>query len=159
MRKPKIYLETTLFNHYFDEDREAHADTVTLFKDIKLKKYEAYTSTYVIDELENANEPKRSNMLNLIEEYNITVLPADEEARALADIYINEGIIPVTHGYDSLHIACATINDLEYIFSLNFKHINRVKTKTMTSIINIRQGYKPITIASPMEVAENGEDE
>ena len=28
MRKLKIYLETTLFNFYFDKDREAHAETV-----------------------------------------------------------------------------------------------------------------------------------
>ncbi len=27
MRKPRIYLETTVFNHYFDVDREAHAAT------------------------------------------------------------------------------------------------------------------------------------
>ena len=35
MRKQKIYLETTLFNHYFDEDRGfTHDSTVTLFKEI-----------------------------------------------------------------------------------------------------------------------------
>ena len=28
MKKLRIYLETTLFNYYFDEDRDAHADTV-----------------------------------------------------------------------------------------------------------------------------------
>ena len=28
MRTQKIYLETTLFNYYFDKDRDAHADTV-----------------------------------------------------------------------------------------------------------------------------------
>ena len=30
MRRLKIYLETTVFNHYFDADREAHAATVKL---------------------------------------------------------------------------------------------------------------------------------
>jgi len=30
MRIPKIYLETTVFNHYFDAGREAHAATVEL---------------------------------------------------------------------------------------------------------------------------------
>lgn len=48
----------------------------------------------------------------------------------------------------------ATINDLEYIFSLNFQHTNKLKTKTMTGNINIRLGYKPIYICSPMEVVE-----
>jgi len=157
MRKPKIYLETTMFNYYFDEDRDAHADTVKLFKEIQSGKYEAYTSIYVTDELLQAEEPKRSNMLALITEYNITVLPASDEADILADIYIDERIISDTHRYDSLHIAVTTTNDLEYIFSLNFKHINKIKTKTMTSLINIREGYKPIVIASPMEAIENEE--
>jgi len=48
MRKQKVYLETTLFNYYFDEDRDAHADTVRLFEDIAAEKYEAYTSAYIL---------------------------------------------------------------------------------------------------------------
>ena len=91
-------------------------------------------------------------MLDLITEYNITVIPANDEADRLADIYVDEGIIPLKYKTDGLHIAIATINDLEYIFSLNFQHINKVKTKIMTGNINIREGYKPIYIASPMEV-------
>ena len=157
MRKPRVYLETTVFNYYFDTDRDAHGDTVKLFKEIRAGKYEGYTSIYVTDELIEAKEPKRSNMLALITEYNITVLDAADEARNLADIYVNEGMIPIKHRYDGLHIAVATINDLDYIFSLNFRHINKLKTKTMTSHINISEGYKPVFIYSPMEVIEHEE--
>jgi len=159
MRVPKIYLETTVFNHFFDYDREAHFATVKLFEEIQAGKYEAFTSTYVIDELEGANEPKRSNMLALIGKYNIKVLEDEAEAERLAELYVVANIIPAKFMYDGLHIAAATINDLDYIFSLNFKHINRIKTKTMTSNVNIREGYRPITIASPMEVIEDGENE
>ena len=157
MRKPRIYLETTVFNHYFDTDREAHVATVALFKEIKAGKYEAYTSLYVTDELEKASEPKKSKMLALISEYGINFLDDSLASRQLADIYVKEGIIPVKYRYDGLHIAIATINDLEFIFSLNFKHINKIRTKAMTSIINLREGYRPITIASPLEVIEDDE--
>jgi predicted nucleic acid-binding protein len=152
MRKPKIYLETTIYNYYFDTDRDGHADTVKLFEEIKAGNYEAYTAIYVTDELMKADEPKRSNMLNLITEHNITVLPADDEAERLADIYISEGVIPASKQYDAFHIAIATVNELEYVFSFNYEHINRVKTKEMTSLINLRQRYKPVTIATPSEV-------
>ena len=157
MRKPKIYIETTVFNHYFDIDREAHAATVKLFKEIQVGKYDAYTSAYVLEELEDAEEPKRSNMLALIPEYSIKVLGVEEDAERLAEIYINEGVIPAKFIYDAFHIAVATTNDLEYIFSLNFKHINKVKTKVMTSAINIREGYRQVIIASPVEVVEDDE--
>ena len=157
MKIPKIYLETTMFNYYFDAERDAHDDTVRLFKEIREGKYEAYTSAYVIDELgETKIEPKRSNMLALITEYNINVLDYSDEAQDLADIYINEGVIPASKRLDSLHISIAAVNDLQYIFSFNFQHINRVKTKTMTNLINAREGYKSITITVPSEVIEHG---
>ena len=154
MRRPRIYLETTVFNHYFDTDREAHVATVALFEEIKAGKYEAFTSVYVTDELEKASEPKKSKMLALIGEYGVVLLDDSVASRQLANVYVNDGIIPDKFRYDGLHIAIATTNDLEYIFSLNFKHINKVKTKAMTSIVNLREGYRPITIASPMEVME-----
>ena len=128
MRKPKIYLETTMFNYYFDTDRDAHADTVTLFKNIQLGKYEAYTSIYVTDELVKAGEPKRSNMFALITEYNITVLPASNEADSLADVYVSEGIIPPKYRTDGIHIAVTTVNELDMIVSMNFQHIVKRKT-------------------------------
>ena len=54
-----------------------------------------------------------------------------------------------------MHIACATVNGLDMIISLNYNHINRVKTKKMTRLVNELKGYREITICSPMEVIEN----
>ena len=76
----KIYLETTLFNYYLDEDRDAHTDTITLFEECTFSKFKPYTSLYTIKELENAPIEKRDTMLSLIERYNITVLAASDEA-------------------------------------------------------------------------------
>ena len=39
---------------------------------------------------------------------------------------------------------------MEFVFGLNLRHINKVKTKIMTGNINIREGYKPVYIASSM---------
>jgi len=84
VRKQRIYIETTLFNFYFDKDRDAHAETVKLFKDISAGKYEAYTSLYVIDELEKAQSDKRDKMIDLITQYNITVLALNKRGGAIS---------------------------------------------------------------------------
>ena len=152
MRKLKLYLETTIFNYYFDEDRDAHKSTVQLFEEIKQGKYYAYTSPYVTDELEECDEPKKSKMITLIKEYNIIMLKTNNEVDRLADTYIKEKMIPENSEYDSLHIAVASINDLDMIVSLNFNHINRIRTKDLVELINKKEGYKGITIVSPMEV-------
>ena len=155
MKKQRIYLETTLFNYYFDEDRDAHPDTVTLFEECAADKYEPYTSFYVIDELEDAPQEKREKMIALIKQYNITVLAASEEADNLARRYVSEGALPQGSLSDASHIAIATINDLDMIISLNFRHIKKDKTIKMTGAINTLLGYKVISINSPMEVIDD----
>ena len=155
MEKQKIYLETTLFNYYFDEDRDAHADTVILFDECALGKYEPYTSLYVISELEDAPDEKRSKMLALIEQYNITVLAASDEADNLARRYVIEGALPQGSLSDASHIAIASVNTLDMIVSLNFHHIVREKTIKLTGAINVLLGYRAIEINTPMEVIDD----
>ena len=159
MRKQKIYIETTLFNHYFDEDRGlAHQSTLTLFKEIAAGKYEAFTSDYVTDELERAPKGKSEKMIALIEQYDITVLKLNEEAEWLADIYVEQGIIPLKYRTDGVHIAVAAVNDLDMIISLNFQHIVKRKTKMGTGNINALNNYRTVEIFNPMEVVENEND-
>jgi predicted nucleic acid-binding protein len=155
MRIQKVYLETTLFNFYFDKARDAHAVTVKLFEEIAAGKYEAFTSDYVVDELKKAPAEKSAKMLNLLIEYRIPVLEMSDEADRLADIYVLEGIIPQKYRTDGLHIAIATINDLDMIVSMNFQHIVKRKTIRMTGHINIMNGYRAVEIYSPMEVVED----
>jgi len=155
MRRQKIYLETTLFNYYFDKDRDAHPDTVKLFKEIAAGKYEAFTSRYVVDELMKAPEPKRAKMLGLISEYGIPIFEYSDEARQLADIYVKEGVIPQKYRSDALHIAAASVHDLDMLISMNFQHIVKRKTILATGTINALNGFRAIEINSPMEIIEN----
>jgi len=155
MRKPKIYLETTLFNFYFDTDRDAHAATVKLFEEIAAGKYEPFTSRYVVDELEQDTTEKREKMMNLIKQYEIPVFGFSDEAETLADIYVADGIIPVKYRTDGLHIAISAINDLDMIISMNFQHIVKRKTKLATANINALNGYRAVEILNPMEVIDD----
>jgi predicted nucleic acid-binding protein len=155
MKVPKIYLETTLFNYYFDTDRDAHADTVQLFKECAAGKFIPYTSVYVINELEGAPNDKRDKMIALIKQYKITVLAASEEADNLARRYISEGALPKGSITDASHISSATVNNLNMIISLNFRHIVREKTLKLTGAINVLLGYNVVEINSPMEVIDD----
>jgi predicted nucleic acid-binding protein len=152
----KGYLETTMFNLYLDENRPSHAATRKLFDAIKRGEYDIYTSQYVVDELEAADEPKRTDMLNLITEYNIKVIDKSDEIVQLAKIYIDEHDgIPEKKFLDALHIAASSIESVDYLFSCNFKHINKLKTKKMVARVNLREGYEPVIICKPEEVVDN----
>ena len=137
----RLYLETTTFNWFFDE-RPGHVEVVKLFEAVRAGKFIGYTSKYVTDELDKAEEPKRTNMLNLIDEYGIKMLAPKTEAVSLAEEYINTGAIPKSQQYDSLHIAFASVYKLNAVVSYNFHHINRNKTKVLIPLINEQHGFK-----------------
>jgi predicted nucleic acid-binding protein len=64
-----IYLETSIFNRYFDVDPDFHPATLQLFDEIKAGKFMPFTSRFVVDELTaaEATKPQKSQkMLNLI---------------------------------------------------------------------------------------------
>ena len=155
----KIYLETTMFNYYIDVEHDGHADTVRLFEAIGRNEYEGYTSEYVTLELRKAEEPKRSIMLSLIDKYGIILLDFEEEALRLANLYVDNKIIPQRFLLDGAHIGIATYHNLNYILSFNYQHINKLKTKEMTALVNLREGYKGIIICTPMEIMEHEEIE
>ena len=156
MRVPKIYLESTVFNFYFANDApDKRKDTLKLFEEIKEGKYVPYTSNSVLVELAQDVEPKRGQMLALIEMHKVEILPAHADENRLASIYVAEGIIPEKYATDALHIASTTVNDLDFIVSYNFKHIVKRKTIIMTESVNLREGYKRIGIFSPTEVIED----
>jgi predicted nucleic acid-binding protein len=160
MEKPKIYLETTMFNFPFADDAPQYrADTVRLFEEIRAGKFKPYTSVYVTEELDGTEDhAHREAMKALIDAYQVTVLPASDEAEWLAGVYITDGAVKATYPTDALHIATAAVNELDFIVSLNFQHIVKRKTIEATARINSREGYKPVGIYQPSEVI-NDDDE
>ena len=159
MRVPRIYIETSLFNFYVDNDRGfMHGSTIRLFDEIAAGKYIAFTSATVIEELAKAPHEKFEEMTSLIQKYGFSILTLNDEADRLADVYVTEMIIPPKYRTDGLHIAIATVNDLEMIISMNFQHIVKRKTKIGTGNINAINNYRAIEIFNPMEVVENEND-
>jgi predicted nucleic acid-binding protein len=151
----RAYIETTIFNRFFDENREYIEETRAFFDKIKEEEIDAYTSTYVIDELEKAPSPKREVMLKLISDYEIEVLEYNDAAFDLSDKYINMGIIPIKSRVDGVHIAMAAIHNMDCIVSLNFRHINKLKTKLLTEGVHKMLDYSNPIICTPMEVLDD----
>ena len=160
MRVPTIYLETTIFNFPFHDDAPHYqTDTLRLFSEIKAGKFRPFTSEYVTQELEVTKDvEKMAKMKALITDYEITVIPASDEVKRLADVYVMAGVIPKKNSMDALHIAAATVAGLDFVISLNFKHIVKHKTILETEFINTREGFKRVFIHSPAEVIDHDEN-
>ena len=74
------------------------------------------------------------------------LLDTSDEVIYLAKTYMTNNIIPKKKRVDTLQIAIASVNGLDMILSFNFKHINKLKTKTQIPMINQVSGYQNIII-------------
>ena len=152
---PKLFIETTVFNFYFEgKQGQKHKDTTRLFDEIAKGRYKAYTSQAVIDELKGTPEEKREQMMTLSREYTEDIFESSAEAENLAKTYIERRIIPEKYRADALHIAIATVNDLDFVVSYNLSHIVKTKTMIGAGFANLRQGFKQIGLGTPTEVLE-----
>jgi len=70
----------------------------------------------------------------------------------LADRYITEGLIPRKYDDDAVHIALASVYELDAIVSWNFEHMIKKKTKKGVIFVNGLMGFMPIKIITPLEV-------
>jgi len=141
-----LYLDTSVIGGYYDD--VFMQDTRLLFEKIKEGKYNIFISSLTKEELEGAPEEVR-NILNDFEYHLIEVLPEYED---LADEYIQEKVVGTTSRDDCVHIATATINNIDVLVSWNFKHIVNVERIRGYNSINIRNGYKHLEIRSPKEL-------
>ncbi|MEW6686208.1 MAG: hypothetical protein AB1393_08385 [Candidatus Edwardsbacteria bacterium] len=55
---------------------------------------------------------------------------------------------------DALHIAFATVYEMDFLVSYNFEHIVKIKTIDRITAINLLLGYKTPRIVIPEEVID-----
>jgi predicted nucleic acid-binding protein len=146
--KQKIYIDTSVFGGYFDEEFSEH--TIPLFDRINNEEFTLLYSTVTQDELENA-PAKVKELVKSLKAENTEFLETTDEAVDLATEYITEKVVGQTSFADCLHIALATINRADFLVSWNFKHIVNIQRIRGYNSINIKNGYKQLEIRSPRE--------
>lgn len=152
----KVYLDTSIFNFAISiQDVPREKELTQKFLDgIKRGTFLGYISVRVIEEIRKASQPKQDDLLKVVAQFSLEFLPLADEVKALADRYIQEKIIPEKELNDAVHIAVASINNLDAIVSWNFEHMVKFKTRREVQGINMLMGYKTIEICSPLEMIE-----
>lgn len=156
MKIPRLYFDTSVFNFAIAEDAPREREiTLRLFDEVKSGKYEVFISEVVLREINRAPEQRAVELRSCINKIDSEHLVLDDNVLALAKEYVEKGVIPYKYEDDALHIAFASVNNLDVIVSWNFSHIVKLKTKREVAGINTMMGYKTIEICSPEEVVDN----
>lgn len=149
MKKLRIYIDTSVFGGFFDEEFEEF--TKPLFNRIKNGEFSILFSTVTQEELEGAPDKVKSLVTSLQKGYT-EFIEESSESVDLASEYISENVVGKTSYADCLHIALATIHRADLLISWNFKHIVNVERIRGYNSINIKNGYKQLEIRSPRDL-------
>lgn len=73
-------------------------------------------------------------------------------------VYVVQKIIPAGKFEDALHVAYATVHQMDILLSWNFKHLANVRREALIAAVNQQTGYRyPLRLLSPLEVEDEGE--
>jgi len=152
MRKPRLYFDTSVFGGIYDV--EFQQETELLFEMVKNGEIVCVYSDLCEFELEKAPNKVIQHFLSL-DKNQTEFVEITEEINQLAEEYIKEKVVGETSIDDCRHIACATINKVDYLISWNFKHIVNVFRIRGYNSINIKNGHIQLDIRSPKEIIKN----
>ena len=156
MKIPRFYLDTSVLGGCFDREFEPWSSA--LINDFKSGHLKPVSSELVEAELAAAPASVQLLYTELLG-LDLEVIPLDVEAFELADLYQKREILTPNFYDDGVHIALATLAEVDLLVSWNFKHIVHYDKIRRFNAVNLERGYKPLIIYSPREVARYDEDD
>ena len=155
MVKQKVYIETSVVSYYASRPSRdlviaARQETTREFWPLLANRFDRYISMLVLLEINKGNPTAVDERKKAILE--LPVLDITRESESLAQAIVREGLIPERFGEDSLHIALAVVNGMDYLVTWNFRHLNNALTKMHIMRFVEKQGYIAPVICSPDEL-------
>lgn len=159
MRKLKLYLDTSVWNFVYADDAPYESDITKDFFDlVQAGRYEIFISEVVIKEINDAPEPKKEILFKLIDKYSPVKLEATEETKEIEELteaYLAHKIISPKKRDDALHVAIATVSEMDAVISWNYNHLANLRKAELFNAINLEEGYtKRLEIVTPLGVSK-----
>lgn len=158
-QKQTIYLETSAVSAYFDfkkQDPLRKAVTREFWSSV-LPSYEAHIGTITILELADTAPEHKKEIFPLLE--HITELRITEEIEKLADAYLSASLFPQAKRPDALHVAIASVNQIDFLVSWNQQHITRPHRAKLIQDFNASRNLFIPEITTPEELLISHQEE
>ena len=149
MRIQSIYVDTSVIGGCFDPEFSLWSNG--LIKDFIHGNFKLVLSELIATEISDAPKFVQEKYNEIISHCSL-FLNVSKEALELVNAYLKRNILSENFHDDGLHIALATIAEVDILVSWNFKHIVHYDKIRLFNSANIELGYKPLQIYSPREV-------
>lgn len=155
--KPKVYIETTVVSYLVA--RPSHNVTLAARQQATQQLWTEYAENFefmisdiVLNEASRGDPIAAQQRLEVLAD--LPVLDVPLEAITLVENLIDAGAIPEYSRPDAQHIAIATVNNVEYLVSWNYKHIVNETKRNLINEVCYAVGFQPTTLCTPIELIE-----
>ena len=155
MIKPRVYLETTIPSYLTawpsrDLVMAGHQQTTREWWNTRRDDFQLFVSQFVIDEAGAGDPDAARRRLEML--VNVPLLDPNEKVHALADDLMKRVPLPPKAAADSLHIAIATVNGMDFLLTWNCTHIANAALRAGIEGVCRENGYEPPVICTPEEL-------
>lgn len=154
MHRIRVYVDTSVFGG--TQDEEFSEDSKRFFDQVRKGEFIVLLSAETLRELSQSPEQVQSVWQGLPPD-QVEEVPLYTEVWELANEYILAKVLGPPSIGDAIHIAAATVAGADLILSWNFKHIVNFNRIRGFNGVNVRFGYRSMTILSPKEVGDENE--
>jgi predicted nucleic acid-binding protein len=150
--QPKAYIETSVIGYLTARPSRdllvaACQQATQEWWEHQAGRFDLYVSILVVREAGKGARSEARKRLAILEP--IPLLDMNEEALQLAQRFVRRKVLPAKAGDDALHIAVATVHDMDYLLTWNCKHIANPAIQKKIAALSKERGYELPTICTP----------
>lgn len=156
--KKKVYIETTIISYIA---ARLSKNTIIAGRQVLTQEwwdeyrhcFDLVVSQLVFQEAEVGDPEVAQRRINYIK--NIDSLEISDKSVQLAEILVNEGVVPHKYAEDALHIAVCAVNGIDFLLTWNCKHIANAVLRHRIEEVVESQNYQCPVICTPAELMED----
>ena len=155
MHRIRVYVDTSVFGG--TQDKEFAVESCRFFEQAQKGGFIILLSAETMRELSKSPKAVQELWEGLLPEF-VEEVEINSEVVELAEEYVRSNVLKKASLSDALHVAAATVANADLILSWNFKHIVNFNRIRGFNSVNIRLGYRSVTIMSPKEIVDESEE-
>ncbi|MBC8875119.1 MAG: DNA-binding protein [Planctomycetes bacterium] len=115
------------------------------------------TSQLVIDEASIGDPSAAADRLKLLD--GLATVPIDNDVRTLAREIVSASLMPQKAAADAVHVAAAAVAGIQYLLTLNCKHIANAHELPRIYRLLDERGFGQLLICTPAEFLGGDDDD
>ncbi len=152
-----VYIETSFISYLTSRSSShitllARQESAKAVWDLHGQEFTPYISKMVLDEVSKGDPTRAQQRIDICE--MAVLIEHTQAAETLAQQLIDSNAIPMTEPEDALHIAIATLANVDFILSFNFSHMVGVEAKFALQTAIAKMGFRPPLLVTAEDFLE-----